>query len=148
VRPATLVALLLVAVLGTTGCSSSGESANAERAGTRWVNAVCTDLGRWLAVATAPRPDPGAADKAVVQAARQLELDIDALAPPKTDDGNPAQGEVERLAEGIRSRAGHEPTAALVTAVRGSVDGIRNLTPGGALERGFAHVEACDAVRG
>jgi hypothetical protein len=148
VRPTPLVAFVLVVALVATGCASGGESSKAEHSGTEWVNAVCTDLRRWLDTVTPLRPGSATEDATVTASARQLQLDIDALEPPKTDDGNPAQGEVDRLAEGITAQAGHEPIADLVKAVRGSVDGIRNLTPGGVLETQFARAPACRAVRG
>ena len=138
-----LVASVAVVLVVAAACSGGQESPRAERSGRAWVTAVCTDLRLWLRAAH-DRPGPAAVEKA----SRQLEADIRALVPPKTDDGGSAQGEVERLAQAIRQRAGTRSTAALVAEVRASVDGIRNLTPGGAIERAFRAAPQCRAVRG
>ncbi len=141
---AVLAAAALLAIAPIGGCTGGQESPDVEHSGTQWVNAVCTDLGRWLDTVGAG----ASGGTAVAEASRRLLNAVEELQPPKTDDGNAAQGEVERLVESIRTRADQLPTPTLVQQVRASVDGIRNLTPGGVLEREFAHAPACEAVRG
>jgi hypothetical protein len=147
VRTASTAALVLVVLL-TGGCSGDEASAKAGRSGTQWVNAVCTDLGRWIDAVT-PGSDGSAVTGTVVSsAARRLQNAVEELQPPATDDGNAAQGEIERLVEGIRAGADQTATTTLIGQVRRSVDGIRNLTPGGVLEREFSRAPACELVRG
>ena len=136
---------LVVLAVGVAGASCSGgeASSTARRSADRWAGAVCTDLRRWVEAA---RQGPGpAAEAALVLRAR-----VAATRPPDTDDGLAAQGEAERLTTAIEQRARDADRATLARTVeeaRAAVDGIRGLTPGGAVESALDGVAPCRALR-
>jgi LPS sulfotransferase NodH len=141
---ATAAAVLAVAV-GGTGCAGGEESSSARRSADRWATAVCSDLGRWIDAAAPGSP------AAASEAALQLRARVAGTRPPHTDDGLAAQGEMEKLTTGIEREvrtADQVAVAKVVADSRVAVDGIRGLTPGGAVEAALDHVATCRALRG
>jgi hypothetical protein len=136
---------VLVLVVLTTGCTGGGESAAAKESAKRWADTVCTGLGQWIDVAAAGPP------AAAADAALRLRSGIAGTEPPDTDDGLAAQSEMDKLATAIEEAvrdADETEVAATVADARDAVDGVRGLTPGGAVESALASARPCRALRG
>jgi hypothetical protein len=143
----TAIAFVALAVaVGGAGCSGGEESSTARRSADRWAAIVCSDLGRWIRTAAGHVAPAAAAD-----AALRLRAGISGAKPPETDDGLAAQGEVEKLSNAIEQRTRTADRAAIteiVAEARTALNGIRGLTPGGAVERALDETNTCRVLRG